>query len=348
LRNGSPSRRRGAPVKFRRVGDSDLLVSEIGFGCGGNAGLMVRGSAREQAAVIAKAAELGINYFDNAPDYGAGEAEKNLGRTLKELQLRPIITTKIEIRSDDLGDIAAHIVRSAEASLTRLGIEWIDILQIHNGPALTPPPLEKNDYRTLWLEDFLRPKGALEGLRKLVSQGKARYLGFVCRGDDAESVRELLDTSLFKLINVSYHLLNPTAGIPKPPILSVPNFGRVLDQARARGVGTAIYSPLAGGTLTDESVKGLNRHPLARPAGDDPTAERERAQAAKFGFLADGNRSLAQAAVSFILAHPGVTTILAGISDRKQLEEIAATPDMAPITPALMERVQTLWDTNFS
>ena len=74
-------------MEYRQVGNTELRVSEIGFGCGGNAGLMVRGSPEEQRRVVTRAIELGINYFDNAPDYGNGIAEENLGRILKELKL---------------------------------------------------------------------------------------------------------------------------------------------------------------------------------------------------------------------------------------------------------------------
>ena len=75
-------------MEYRRVGNTELRVSEIGFGCGGNAGLMVRGSHDEQQRVVARAVELGMNYFDNAPDYGDGVAEENLGRVLQALKLR--------------------------------------------------------------------------------------------------------------------------------------------------------------------------------------------------------------------------------------------------------------------
>src|SRR5881397_3321428 len=98
-----------ATVEYWQVGKIELRVSEIGFGCGGNAGLMVRGSPAEQRRVVERAVELGINYFDNAPDYGNGVAEENLGRVLKELKLRPVITSKVEVRYTDLGDIAGHV-----------------------------------------------------------------------------------------------------------------------------------------------------------------------------------------------------------------------------------------------
>ena len=70
-------------MRTRKAGTSDLMVSEIAFGCGGNAGLMVRGSTAEQLPIVDRALELGVNYFDNAPDYGNGVAETNLGIVLK-------------------------------------------------------------------------------------------------------------------------------------------------------------------------------------------------------------------------------------------------------------------------
>src|ERR1700682_5185504 len=130
-----PWTNRRSCVRYRKIGRSELLVSEIGFGCGGNAGLMVRGRPAEQLPIVARALELGVSYFDNAPDYGDGIAETNLGLALKTLGARPVLNTKVEIRADNLGDVADHVVRSAEGSLRRLGVERIDVFQIHNGPS---------------------------------------------------------------------------------------------------------------------------------------------------------------------------------------------------------------------
>ena len=104
-------------MKYRHVGNTGLQLSEIGFGCGGNAGLMIRGSTDEQIKIVAKALEPGINYFDNSPDYGGGAAEQNLGYVLQTLKHRPFLNSKIEVRRENLDDIAGHVVRSAEASL---------------------------------------------------------------------------------------------------------------------------------------------------------------------------------------------------------------------------------------
>jgi aryl-alcohol dehydrogenase-like predicted oxidoreductase len=337
-------------VEYRQVGNTELRVSEIGFGCGGNAGLMVRGSPEEQRQVVARAVELGINYFDNAPDYGNGLAEENLGRVLKELKVRPFITSKVEVRHTNLGDISGHVVRSTEESLKRLGVDYLDILQLHNGPAPSPPKLEGRSYTQLWIEDYLRPGGALEGLQRVLHNGKARYLGFICRGNDAYQVRQLVDTNIFRMINVPYTLLNPTAGMAKPIGLEVDrDFGAVIDYAHAHGVGTAIYSPLAGGFLTDHSVAGGDRHPLAGPREVASEVYRHTLEMARaLSFLRrEGTHTLTQAAIRFILMHQGVTVVLGGFSAMSHLEEIVQVSGAGPLAPELIARVEMVWRANF-
>lgn len=337
-------------MEYRQIGNTELRVSEIGFGCGGNAGLMVRGSHEEQRRVVARAVELGINYFDNAPDYGNGVAEENLSRILKELKIRPVITSKVEVRQTDLGDIAGHVVRSTEESLKRLGVDYVDILQIHNGPAPSPPQMEGRSYTQLWIDDYLRPGGALEGLQRMLRDGKARYVGFICRGNDGSQVRQLIDTQIFHMINVPYTLLNPTAGMAKPKGLAVDrDFDGVIHYAYAHGVGTAIYSPLAGGFLTNHIVAGGDRHPLAGTRDTASEAYRrhlEMAQALSF-LMREGTHTLAQAAIRYILMHKGVTVVLGGFSGMDHLEEIVQVSGAGPLAPELMARVEMVWRANF-
>ena len=337
-------------MEYRQVGNTALRVSEIGFGCGGNAGLMVRGSPDEQRRVVERAVELGINYFDNAPDYGNGVAEENLGRVLKDLKLRPVITSKVEVRQADLGDIAGHVVRSTEESLKRLGVDYLDILQIHNGPAPSSPQLEGRAYTQLWIEDYLRPGGALEGLQRVLRDGKARYLGFICRGNDGYQVRQLIDTNVFRMINVPYTLLNPTAGMTRPKGLEVDrDFGEVITYAYEHGVGAAIYSPLAGGFLTDRIVDGGDRHPLAGARDTASEAYRrhvEMARALSF-LMREGTHTLTQAALRFLLMHQGVTLVLGGFSALEHLEEIVPVSGAGPLSPELMARVEMVWRANF-
>lgn len=334
-------------MRYRTVGNTGLSISEIGFGTGGNAGLMIAGTYEEQRAAVARALELGINYFDESPDYGDGVSESNLGRILEELGARPVITTKVEVRAEDLGDVAGHVERSVEASLRRLRVDRVDVVQIHNGPVSARPNLQGRDYRVLGIEDYLSPGGAIEGLERIVRAGKTRFVGFICRGDDGPEVRRLIDTGRFQLVNLVYTLINPTAADGTPAGAASPDFGGVIDYAREHGVGTAVYSPLAGGALADNTVAGGAPHPLSGVGRSAALAEaRRRAseQAGRFSFLSvPGKQSLAQAAVRFILMNAGITTVLGGFSDLAQLEEIASAPDTPPLSDEVMSRIEAVW-----
>ncbi|MEZ2127575.1 MULTISPECIES: aldo/keto reductase [unclassified Sinorhizobium] len=335
----------GPSMRQRRIGATDLSISEIGFGCGGNAGLMVSGEAAEQVRVIAQALERGITYFDNAPDYGDGKAEENLGLALKELGARPVITTKVEIRAENLEDISNHIVRSVEDSLRRLQVDTIDILQIHNGPVAQPRVMEGAYYGTLWLEDYLRPGGAIEGVRRILESGKARHAGFICRGNDSSEVGTLLKTGLFHLINLPYTLLNPTAGRFGPCPRPAPDYGNVIGAAQAAGAGIAVFSPLAGGLLTDNLVAGQQTHPLARRKDIGKLeAKGELARARRFQEIAQANdMRLAELAYRFILSDSGVSTLIGGFSAADQINVAAAASSAGPLDAAQFAAIEKIW-----
>ena len=338
-------------MQYRTIGRSSLVVSEIAFGCGGNAGLMVRGQYQEQVAIVGRALELGVTYFDNAPDYGDGMAETNLGRVLKALHARPVLNTKVEIRKENLGDVASHIVRSVEGSLRRLGVDHVDMLQIHNGPSGADPKLEGRSYTQLSLDHFLGPGGALDGIERLKRAGKIGYAGFICRGNDGAEVRQLLGTGVFHLINVPYTLFNPTAGRAKPRGLKVDkDFGDVVSYARAHGAAAAVYSPLASGYLTDDAVAGRPRHDLARAYDlETPASLNLRRRARALTFLSrESGCTLAQAAFRFVLMHDGVAAALGGFSSQAQLEEIAAVSGMPPFSAHQMQRLEALWNADFT
>lgn len=333
-------------MKQRRVGSTDLRISEIGFGCGGNAGLMVSGEHIEQRRAIEQALESGITYFDNAPDYGAGVAEENLGRVLKELRAEPVINTKIEIRVENLDDIGGHIVRSMEDSLRRLGRDHVDIVQIHNGPVASKPIMEGGYYATLWIEDYFRPGGALEGINRILSDGKARHAGFICRGNDADEVRRLLATRLFHMINVPYTLLNPTAGYPNSASLGKsPDYGNVIGMAEAAGCGISVFSPLAGGLLTDAILNGSQTHPLARKKDIEALeAKGVLKKAREFQALARREHiELVELAYRFILSNSGVTALLGGITAAEQLHAAVKASNAGRLSQELLVEIQAIW-----
>src|SRR5207248_3381915 len=102
------------------------------FGCGGVRALMIKRGAGDQERAVARAVELGINYFDTAQMYGNGESERNLGRVLQALKPDVYVGTKVRLPRTERGQIGAAIAASLEASLKRLQRESVDLFQFHN------------------------------------------------------------------------------------------------------------------------------------------------------------------------------------------------------------------------
>ena len=337
-------------MRYRPLGSTGLELSEIGFGCGDNAGLMIAGTLQEQCAVAARALELGINYFDTAAGYGSTRSEETLGNVLKEIGARPIVNTKVEVTLEQTTDVAAAVVQSVEASLKRLQLDQVDIVEIHNSPVHQRPP-EFNGWLPMLMHEYLGPRGALEGLQLLQSTGKVRFFGLVNERPDVDLARQLIDTGAFSIINVQYNLINPTAGMPLPEGLTVPlDNGDMIGYAAEHGVGTAIFSPLARGVLTQKSVADGWRHPLAGEGilRDRAAYEAQLNRGRALMFLANEGRTLSQAAIRFILMHPGVTTVLGGFSEMQHLEEMIRVPEMAELSEKEMDRVRLVWSRNFA
>src|SRR5438132_11212263 len=125
-------------MEQRRLGRTGLDVSLLGFGCGAVGGLMVKGAAADQERAVARALELGINYFDTAAQYGNGESEKNLGRVIKSLKPNIYVGTKVRLPPTERGQIGAAIAAALDASLARLQLERVDLFQFHNAVVAMP------------------------------------------------------------------------------------------------------------------------------------------------------------------------------------------------------------------
>src|SRR5215813_8712491 len=107
-------------MEMRVFGRTGMRLSALGFGCGAVGGLMVRGDPGDQERAVARAIELGINYFDTAAMYGNGESERNLGRVIKSLKPDILVGTKVRVPASERSRIGAAITASLEASLQRL------------------------------------------------------------------------------------------------------------------------------------------------------------------------------------------------------------------------------------
>ena len=324
-------------MEYRTLGRTGLRVSALGFGCGNVGGLIIRGAPAERERAVARALELGINYFDTAPLYGDGQSEQNLGHVLRALKAEVHVGTKVRLPTASLAEIPAAIARSLEDSLRRLGMERVDLLQLHN-----PITVERRA-GTVSARDVLDV--AVPALGRLVEQGKTRFYGVTALGDTA-ALLPVIDAGVLDTAQVCYNLLEPSAGHEVPAGFPAQDFGRLLVRCRERRTGAIVIRVLAAGALSGADT----RHPVAAPAVDPiasgPDYATDVRRARMLGALVEEGHveSLVEASLRFALATDAVSTVLLGYSSLEQLEYAAACVAKGPLPARALARLPALWD----
>jgi aryl-alcohol dehydrogenase-like predicted oxidoreductase len=325
-------------LKFRTLGRTGLEVSEIGFGCGTTAGLMIAGTPEEQREAVARALELGINYFDTAPVYGDSASEANLGRTLRALGAKPHIATKVALTAADFPDIGGAVIRSVEASMERLGRPRITLIQLHNRVASRRAP--KAAFGTgalLSIDDVLGADGVVEAFRHLRTRGLVDFFGCSAFGGEPAAVDRLIDSGAFDAIIVSYSALNPSAWLAAQPKTGIRDYAMAGSKAAAAGMGTIALRVLEGGILS-----GDNALPSAR--GRAPDDMEMMARAAKMRALAASEDcAVPEIGTRFALSNPDVSTVLVGFSDRSQIEQAAGFAARGGLSAPTLSRIGSLF-----
>jgi 1-deoxyxylulose-5-phosphate synthase len=293
-----------AAVRYRKLGSSDLEVSEIALGSWLTYGGGVESAQAE--ACVAKAFEVGINFIDTANVYSGGKAEEFLGEVLAN---RPrdsyVLATKVffQMPNGDRGLSRAQIAKQIDASLARLRTDYVDLYQCHRYD--WDAPLEET----------------MEALTDVVRQGKARYLGFSeWPVDKIRAALELPGVETFVSSQPQYSMLW------RGPERDVIPF------SRDHGISQIVWSPLAQGILT-----GKYRPGEPPPAGSRATNERmnyfmddasdqallERVQ--QLVQLAHGLAvTPAQLALAWVLREPNVASAIIGASRPEQVADNAA------------------------
>jgi aryl-alcohol dehydrogenase-like predicted oxidoreductase len=311
-------------------------VSALGFGCGNVGGLMIRSTPAQRERAVARALELGINYFDTAADYGDGQSERNLGMTLKALRVRPYVGTKFRLRPGDMADVGGAVARALDASLGRLGMERVDLFQLHNALAAA-----RSD-RRLSVKDV--QDAVIPTLDKLRQAGKIGFYGITALGDTS-ALHDLVATGAPYTAQVCYNLLNPSAGLEVPAGYPAQDFRRLLDRLGERHTGAIIIRVLAGGALSGVAT----RHPVAvetvEPIASGPDYAEDVARAQALRVLVDDGHvgSLVEASLRFAIGHPHVSTVLLGYSSLEHLEYAAAAVAKGPLPAPTLARLQQVW-----
>ena len=311
-------------MEMRMLGRTRLKVSVLGYGAGAVGGLMTKGRPADQERAVARAIELGINYFDTAALYGNGESEKNLGRVLKKLKADVVVGTKVRMAKEHRGKIGAAIAKGMEDSLKRMGRDSVDLMQLHN------PLVAKDNDDHLAIDIALNE--VLPALQKLQKEGKTRFIGFSGVGE-TPALQRAIDSGAFDTVQVVFNALNPSAGGPLPKGTPGQDYGKLLARAAAKDMGTIVIRALAGGAMAGTA----DRHELAMQtvppigSGKDFAADVARAKMLEPLMNGTGVSNLAELGMRFVISNPHVSTMLIGYSTLEHLEQAAAAVNKGPL-----------------
>lgn len=299
-------------MKYRKLGSSDLLVSEIAFG----SWLTFSSAARRESAVacVHRALDHGITLFDTANVYGRGEAERVLGEALGGIARdRVILATKLffPMSETDRGLSRAQIEKQIDASLARLKVSYVDLYQCHRYDDETP------------LEE------TLEALTRAVRAGKARYIGFSeWPVDRIEAALALPRVEKFVSSQPQYSLLHREPERAIFPLCARSGISQIVWSPLAQGLLTGKYAPGApvptDSRAADDSMKGFLRPAWFRP-------EVLRAIQALRPLADQAGLTLAQFSLAWVLRQPNVAAAIIGASRPEQVDEnVAASGHSLP------------------
>ncbi|GIP36183.1 aldo/keto reductase family protein [Paenibacillus sp. J2TS4] len=314
-------------MQYRRLGNSGLKVSEISLGSWLTYGGSVDASKAE--AVVDRAYELGINFFDTANVYHQGAAESIVGKALSKYRRESyVLATKAFFPMgegpNDRGLSRKHIIEQCEASLKRMGVDYIDLYQCHRFDPETP------------LEETLR------ALDDLVTQGKVLYIGV-----SLWSAVQLLDAvHLAKELNLDRIISNQ----PQYSMLLRSIEQDVIPVSEREGIGQVVFSPLAQGVLTGKYKPGAPAPEGSRAT--DPKSnmfinrfmqEEQLRKVEKLKPIAERNGvSPAQLALAWILRLDNISSCIIGASRPEQVEENAKASGVKLSSEDLQEIEQIL------
>jgi len=301
-------------MKYRVLADTGVFVSELCLGAmtfGGRGGIWQMIGGLDQAevdAIVGRSLDAGINFVDTANVYAFGESETMVGKALKGRRQDVVLATKVRGRmgmgANDVGLSRLHIMQSVEASLKRLGTDYIDLYQIHRTDPYTD------------IEETLR------ALDDLVRDGKVRYIG--CSNLPAWQLMKALAVSdgtgleRFQCTQSYYSLVGRELESDVIPLIE--------DQ----GLGLLVWSPLAGGFLSGKftrKTEGEGR----RKSFDFPPVDKERGWDVVDVLLRVAKKhgvSGARVALAWVLANEAVTTVIIGARNLRQLDDNIAAVDL--------------------
>jgi len=313
-------------MQYNTLGKTDLKVSRLCLGCmtfgepdrGNHAWTLPEESSR---LLIQHALNGGINFFDTANSYSDGSSEEIVGRALRDFARREevVVATKVYYPSGTLteGLSRAQILRSIDDSLTRLGMDYVDLLQIHRWDYNTP------------IEE------TLEALDEVVKAGKARYIGAssMHAGQFAEALERQKQHGWAQFVTMQDHY----------NLIYREEERDMLPLCYEEGVAVIPWSPLARGRLTrpwGETTARLVSDQVGKNLYND-SDENDAQIAERLGAVAgETGATRAQVALAWLLSKPGIAAPIIGASREEQLEELLQAVDLT-LKPEQIAEMET-------
>lgn len=320
-------------MKMRRLGRAGLNVSEIGYGAWGIGGGMWVGAQDEDSLhALHRAIDLGVNFVDTALDYGTGHSEELVGRVVRERKETVHVATKIRPknriwparRGVPVSECfpADYIVSSCERSLRNLGLDHVDVLQLHT-----------------WQDEYLEQDGWRDALLGLKNSGKTRFLGISVNDHDPASALRAVASGIFDTVQIIYNIFDQSPADAFFPACLRHDVGVIARVPLDEGGLT--------GAITPETTfpEGDWRNQYFR--GDRKRQVFERTEALKT-LLGEEAKSLPELALRFCLGHDAVSTVIPGMRRIASVEANTAVSDGRRLSAALLERLKAhAWRRSF-
>jgi aryl-alcohol dehydrogenase-like predicted oxidoreductase len=298
-------------MQMRQLGYTDLKLTAIGLGTWAIGGPWQFGwgpqDDGEAIAAILKALDLGVNWIDTAAVYGCGHSEELVGKALKQTKTKPIIATKCGLLWNDKREKVSclksqSIREECHASLKRMGVEGIDLYQIHR-------PEPDSDIEQAW-----------EEMARLAEEGKVRYIGV--SNFNIEQIKRVRKIAPLASLQPPYSMLNRKVE------------DELLGYCAENNIGVVAYSPMQRGLLTgkfsQERLAGLplDDHRRRSPDFQEPQFSATLQLVDRLRPIAERNgRTLSQLAISWVLRRSEVTAAIVGARRPGQIAETAAASD---------------------
>jgi aryl-alcohol dehydrogenase-like predicted oxidoreductase len=312
-------------MNLRELGRSGMEISEVGYGAWGIGGSQWLGADdQESLRALHRAVDLGLNFIDTALGYGGGHSEQLVGRVVRERDERIVVATKVPpknmswpapagIHADEAfpGD---HVRACTERSLSNLGVEVIDLQQLH-----------------VWQDDWVGQGDWLETVQTLRHEGKIGAFGVSINDHQPANALRLIDTGVVDSVQVIYNVFDQS---PEDELLPA---------CREHGVGVLARVPFDEGALTGRITpqttfpEGDFRNEYFRDGRKQEVDERVRAILEE---LTIEREELPELALRYVLSHPAVSTVIPGMRSVRNVERNCAVGDGRGLPPEQVEALR--------